>query len=193
MPLSLVAQSKLGMENYYYTGLPGNSSVVPMVHLETKRSFRGELRYNYEDARTFSLFAGKTIGGGKALEYHISPMIGFSTGLFRGISVAVNTEMEWKGLYLTSQNQLSMSTRNDKGSFIFSWSELGYNISDHFFGGIAMQYTIANGGNKAEPGFLAGFCLDKITIPFYAFSPFDHERYFVAGLIIECDLKKKNR
>jgi hypothetical protein len=191
MPLSLCAQSKLGVENYYYPGTPGINSVVPVIHLETKNSFRGELRYNYEDAKTLSFFAGKTISAGKAVQYSISPMVGFSTGIFTGISVATNIEAEWKNVYFSSQNQYSMATRGGYDNFLFSWSELGYNLSPHFFGGVAVQYTRSGGISKTEPGFVGGFCLGDLTVPLYAFSPFGPGKYFVAGLIYEFNLKAK--
>ncbi|HEV7783450.1 MAG TPA: hypothetical protein VGO58_19385 [Chitinophagaceae bacterium] len=191
MPLSLRAQSKLGIENYYYSGKPGSNSVVPVVHFETKNSFRGELRYNYEDANTLSFFTGKTIAAGKAVQYSISPMVGLSTGTFTGLSFATNIEIEWKSIYFSSENQYSMAMKSGYDNFFFSWSELGYDLSDHFFGGLAVQYTRSGGSNKIEPGFVGGFYLGDLTVPLYAFSPFGPGKYFVVGVIYECNFKKR--
>jgi hypothetical protein len=193
MPLSLHAQAKLGIENYYYPGIQGASSVVPIVHFETGKSWRGELRYNYEDAKTLSFFAGKTIATGNALECSITPMLGLSTGTFSGFSLATNIDVEWKSLYLSSQNQYSLSAKKNYDHFFFSWSELGYNFSDHFFGGIAVQFTRTGGNGNAEPGFVGGFCIGNLTVPFYVFSPFSSGRYYIAGLIYECDFKRQKK
>jgi hypothetical protein len=192
MPLSLFAQSKLGIENYYYPGTPGTSAVVPVIHFESQRSWRGELRYNYEDANTLSLFAGKTFKWGKELQFNFSPMIGFSTGDFAGLSLAANMEAEWKNVYLSSQNQYSRAT-NGEGSFLFTWSEIGYEFAKHFFGGLAVQYTKSQGINQAEPGFVGGFTIGNLTVPFYAFSPFTAGSYYVAGVIYECNFNKRKK
>lgn len=193
LPISLTAQSKLGIENYYYPGTPGSNGVVPVVHFETNHAWRGELRYNYEDAATISLFAGKTITAGKSLKWSISPMIGVSTGVFTGISIATNIEAEWKNLYLSSQNQYSKSTKTGCYNFLFSWSEIGYNISDAVFAGVAFQYTRSVNDNILEPGFVGGFSIGNITVPLYAFSPFGAGRYFVAGVIYECQFKRRKK
>lgn len=188
---NLAAQSKLGIENYYYPGTPGSNGVVPVVHFETNHAWRAELRYNYEDAATISLYAGKTFSSGKSLEWSISPMIGFSTGVFTGVSLATNIEAEWKNLYLSSQNQYSKSTKTGCDNFLFSWSEAGYNFSEAIFAGVAIQYTRSAGHNNLEPGFVGGFSIGNMTVPLYAFSPFGSGRYFVAGVIYECHFKKK--
>jgi hypothetical protein len=187
------AQSKFGIENYNYWGQSNENVIVPMIHIETKKNWYAEVRYNYEDAQTLSLFGGKTFTGGKSLQYSITPMTGASFGNFTGLSFAANAEVEWKNFYLSSQTQYSIATRINNDNFFFSWSELGYNISDHIFGGLAIQYTRQQEMNKTEPGFVAGLNFKGVSIPFYVFSPFKPGRYFVLGLNYEYKFKKSNK
>ena len=189
---NLPAQSSLLLENYYYKG-QGINTVVPMFHLETKNNWYGELRYNYEDINTLSLYAGKTIAGGNALQYCITPLLGYSAGRFRGPSFAVNAEAEWKNFFASSQTQYSLSLKTTEESFFFTWSEAGYAICDYFFAGLALQYTRLNCGDNFEPGFVAGLSFKNISFPCYIFSPFQAERYFVFGLNYEFSLKKKKQ
>ena len=188
---SLPAQSKWVFENYTYPGQQGAGAIVPMVHVETKNNWYAELRYNYEDVQTLSFFGGKTFTSGNAFEYSLTPLAGFSTGNFTGISLGMNTGAAWKNFYLSSQTQYSIGTKREVADFFFSWSEVGYNLSPVFFSGLAMQYTRQSGHTKFEPGFVAGVCIKDFSFPVYVFSPFHGDRYFVVGLNYEYNWKKK--
>jgi len=193
------AQWKAGIEQYFYTHTTLSEAFVPMVHLQSPDNFYAELRYNYEEAKTISFFAGKAFPGGNAFEYKITPMAGYSTGRFTGLSLAINTDAEWKNIFFSSQTQYSMSVRkkdtlalkNNTDNFFYSWSEMGYNLTDHFFAGLSMQYTRQTGESDFEPGFLAGLSFKDLSFPFYVFSPFRSDRYFIIGVNYEFSLKKK--
>ncbi len=187
------AQSKWVIENYNYLGQPGSGVVVPMLHFETKKNWYAELRYNYEDNQTISFFGGKTFKGGNNFEYSLTPLAGFSAGRFTGVSFGVNADAEWKNFYLSSQTQYSFGTKKDIADFFFSWSELGYNISKHFFAGLAMQYTRQIDNNSFEPGFVAGLEIKNFSFPVYVFSPFRSGCYFVVGMNYEYNLNKKKK
>jgi hypothetical protein len=185
------SQSKWMFENYNYIKQPGAASFVPMLHFETKNNWYGELRYNYEDVRTMSLLGGRTISGGKSISYTLTPMLGISAGQFTGITTAINVDAEWKNFYLSLESQFSKTLKKDRANFFFNWSELGYSISDHLFAGLALQYTLEQDAVYTEPGFLAGFSFGNVSVPFYVFSPFRSDRYFVLGVNVEYSLKKK--
>jgi hypothetical protein len=196
-----LAQPKAGAELYVYTGMPFSEAIVPVFHLQSVNNWYAELRYNYEDAKTLSLYGGKIFSGGNNLAYNITPMAGFSTGRFTGVSFAVNADIEWKNFFFSSQTQYSIAIKKNDSitikksaeNFFFSWSELGYTISDHFFAGLAMQYTKQGSENDFEPGFLAGLSFKNLSFPFYVFSPFRQERYFVLGVNYEFSLKKRKK
>jgi hypothetical protein len=185
------AQSKMVFENYNYWGHQTPAIFVPMIHIETKNNWYAEMRYNYEEAETISIYAGKTFGGDNALHYHITPMAGFSAGRFTGVSFATNAEVNWKKIYFSSQSQYSRSFKKEIPDFFFSWSEAGYNVFRIFFAGLAVQYTRQQGVNDIQPGFVAGLNFKNISIPFYLFSPFQPGRYIVLGFNYEYNLKKK--
>jgi len=187
----LSAQSKLGFENYNYWGQQSQGTFVPLIHFETNKNWYAELRYNYEDAQTISFYAGKTFSGGNDLTYSIIPLAGFSYGRFTGASIAANTEVEWKKFYISSQSQYSVGLRKETPDFFFTWSELGYNISDHVYAGGAIQYTWQLNSGAIEPGFVVGINFKKFSVPFYVFNPFKQSSYLVLGLNYEYDLKRR--
>ena len=193
MLLDVAAQWKAGIEQYKYIGTQSAGSVVPTIHIQSSNNWYAELRYNYEDAETLSLYGGKTFAGGSGLDYNITPMVGFSTGKFTGVSFAAKAETRWENFYLSSETQYSMAIKNNTTNFFFSWSELGYNISSNFFGGLAMQYTRQEGISNFEPGLVAGVSIKNISFPFYVFSPSRPDGYFILGLNYEYNLKKKNK
>jgi hypothetical protein len=185
------SQSKWVFEQYNYIRQPDASAFVPMVHFQTKNNWYGELRYNYEDAQTLSLFGGKTLTGGKSLTWSITPMAGYSTGKFTGVSAGINNEIEWKDFYFSAQSQYSMATKKDIANFFFNWSEAGYSFSDYFYSGIAMQFTRQKQKGYLEPGIVSGLCFRNFSLPFYVFNPLRNDCYFVLGLNYEYNLKKK--
>ena len=189
----LAAQSKWGFENYHYLDDPASSAIVPVIHIETQKNIYAEVRYNYEAAGTITLLGGKTFAGGRKMSYRIKPMTGFSFGKFTGITGAVETDLAWKALYFSLQAQQSIATRESPGSFFFSWSELGCDLGRHFFGGIALQYSLQDREDKAEPGIVAGISINRFSFPCYLFNPFQPGAHLVIGLNYEWSFKKKNR
>lgn len=185
------AQAKAGIEQYSYSGMPLSDAIVPLYHIQSANNWYGELRYNYEDVQTLSVYAGKTISGGKITEFSITPLLGFSTGRFKGISLAANSEISWKQFYISSQLQYSHSIKKGTESFFFNWSELAYNVSPVFFTGFTMQYTRQPGQTDIEPGILAGFNFNSLSFPFYVFSPLREGQYFILGINYEYNFKKR--
>jgi hypothetical protein len=185
------SQAKSGLENY--NQLSGRSEYLwmPIMHYQANNGIYGEFRYNYEDANTVSLFAGKLFEGGKGIEYSFVPMLGFSSGNFTGASVALNSDIEWKRLYFSSQSQFSIATNKGINNFFFSWSEAGINFSDIFFAGTALQFTYQQKRSKVDPGLVAGFDIKNFSIPVYVFNPFNSDNYFIVGLNFEFNFKRR--
>ena len=191
MQPELSAQSKWIFENYHYWGQPNATTIVPVISFETKSNLHAELRYNYEEIQTVSLFGGRAFHAGNTFKISVTPLAGISLGKFQGISGGVNADLNWKGLYLSSQSQYSRTTIKEAKSFFFTWSEMGYTIKNKFFGGVALQYTLADKVKEMSHGFLAGINFKNVSIPFYVFNPSRKNMYFVAGFNYELQLKKK--
>ena len=164
---------------------------MPVIHFQTRSKIYSEIRYNYEEMQTLSLFGGRTISGGKNLLFSITPMAGLSTGKFTGISLATKAEAEWKNIYASTELQYSMAAKKSMTSFFFNWSELEYYIMRNLFAGVTIQYTRQDGISDVQPGFVSGLEFKNISIPFYLFNPFQQDRSFVLGLIYEYQIKKK--
>lgn len=186
-------QAKSGMESYSLLGQGKNYVWMPILHYQSQKGFYTELRYNYEDVQTLSLFGGKSFETGNELNCEITPMLGFSAGKFSGASFATNAEAEWKNIYVSSQTQFSVSFKKDIPGFFFSWSELGYSFTRFLFAGIAVQYTRQEGESIVEPGVVAGLSFKNFSVPVYFFKPFRTGQYIIVGLNFEYKLKMKKK
>jgi len=187
------AQSKFGIENYNYLGLPGPGAVVPMIHFETKQNWYAELRYNYEESQTLSFFAGKIFENDKKFSWKIIPMAGFSAGNFTGISIGFDAEASYNAFYISSQSQYSRAAKKANANFFFSWSELGFNISKHLYGGVAMQFTQEVACRSFEPGLVAGIEVKNFSFPVYVFNPLTQGCYVVIGINYSCQFSGRKK
>lgn len=193
LSLTVTGQAKSGLENYNFLGRGQQYAWMPVFHYETTDGLYAEFRYNYEALNTFSMYGGKSFSGGRKLQFVITPMLGFSAGDFTGISVAANTEAEWSALYFSCQSQYSIATSPENADFLFNWAELGYMAGAHFFGGLAMQYTVEQSSYELDPGVVGGVNFRNISIPLYVFKPFSKGRFFILGINFQYNIKKNRK
>jgi hypothetical protein len=189
--LKASAQWKGGIEQYNYINARTAGNFVPVLHIQSSKNWYAEMRYNYDNDQTGSLYVGKELSGGNRWNYSITPMIGASIGNFKSIAVANKTELENKKFFVSIEAQYNQALNNDQSSFFFTWSEVSFNFSKWFFSGAAVQYTLQQGAEDFEPGIIAGISFKNISIPVYVFSPFRSNTYLVIGLNYEYNLKTK--
>lgn len=176
-------QTHGGFEQYYYSGNKGASTIVPRVYYQSKKNWYGEVRYNYEEVATFSFNAGKTFSNDGNISYSITPTVGVVAGRLNGASMGMNTEVDYKNLFFSSESQYTFSAQSKYADFLFNWSELCYQATSHIYTGLALQLThLYKTANTWEPGVMIAFSFNKFTFPLYAFSPANSKRYFVLGI-----------
>lgn len=177
---------KRGVEQYYYGGTKGFSTIVPKLFYQNKKNWYAEVRYNYEELETISINAGKSFSKEDDLSYTITPIAGITAGKLNGASLGLNAETEYKNLFFSAESQYTFSPRNRDANFFYNWSELGYQVTNKLYTGFAMQMTrLYNTANTWEPGIMAGLTFNKWTFPIYVFNPSANTRYFVVGINIQ--------
>lgn len=187
MQPDLVAQTKTGIENYNFLSAGEAYVWMPVVHHQWKKGLYTEMRYNYEEQKTASVYMGKNFTGEKGkLEYSVIPMVGLVFGKYNGASVAANIDIGRKKMFLSMQTQYTVNRDDAMNNFFFNWSELGYQPLKWFYAGLSTQIT-KPWKSRFEPeyGLMAGFIIKKITIPLYVFSPLKSNRNFVIGINAE--------
>lgn len=186
MQPDVYAQTKTGIENY---NLKGNNEAylwMPIIHRTGKKGFHTEVRYNYEERKTASVYVGQNFRRDSILSYSVTPMLGWVFGEFNGASAAVNADADYKKFFASLQTQYTVSKDGASQNFFYYWAEAGYQPADWFFAGISTQLTkVYKETAVTEYGTLVGFNIKKITIPVYVFSPFSSRRNFIVGINIE--------
>lgn len=152
-----------------------------------------ELRYNYEDIRTISFYAGKTFVPGKRKNMTFTPMIGWSAGTFTGVSAAFKLEGDFDKYFVSTEMQYSRAIKQNSSSFMFSWTEAGFNLSKNFFAGVTIQTTIQPGSDEIQPGIVAGFTTGRLCVPVYLFRPFRSKSFFIVGLNYQLEFSGKSK
>lgn len=181
--LSGHAQPQGGEDQYYYLTPAKTFTLVPVVYYQTNDNWYMEGRYNYEALKTFSFYAGRTFGKQATFSYSVSPVAGLVVGEYRGASLGANVECDYKKVFLSSQFQYTFSWQNRKEDFVYSWTDLSYQLSKKIYLGLSLQQTnVYNEQPRLEHGFFTKAVFKKWSVPLYVFQPEKDERYYVLGL-----------
>lgn len=179
------AQQEGGLEQYFYLRQNDVLEMVPMVHYQTKKGWYSEVRYNYEDFKTVSFYGGKIVSKEKGkLSYSLLPLLGAVMGKYQGGSLGLNINVEYKDFFLYSQSQYTLSTITRFDNFFYSWSEVGYEVWEWLYAGLALQHTRMYDAkfDIGETGFVLGFTVGKWVLPLYAFNLWGNDHYFIVGI-----------
>lgn len=188
------SQRSLGFEQLCYVDNPGPSPtpsiLVPRLYYRSTGSWYGEARYNYEEVKTFSLYAGRTFSKQDSLSWSLTPVAGILLGKLKGNAAGLNIAVNDGKWYFSSAVQAVFSWENKQYNFIYSWSELGYQATPHLYTGLVLQQTsLYDMHTKWEPGVQIGILVYKWTFPVYAFNPMGKDRRFVIGITREWEWK----
>ncbi|MEO6456367.1 MAG: hypothetical protein ABIN97_19980 [Ginsengibacter sp.] len=181
-----ISQTHGGVEQYYYAGHNRVSTIVPKVYFQNNKKWYAEIRYNYDELETVSFNAGKTFSKENSLSYAITPIAGLMAGRYNGGSFGLNTELDYKKIFFSAESQYALSFEGREADFFYNWSEIGYQVTDHIYTGLALQLThLYKATNSWEFGIMTGFSINKWTFPVYIFNPAGNNRYFVLGINLE--------
>lgn len=186
MQHNLQAQAKLGIENYNSVSRSEPYLWIPIISRTGTKGLHTEMRYNYEERKTGSVYIGKKFGRDSTFSYKLTPMLGWVFGEYNGASVALNTDLEYKQFYISVQSQYTMSATGREADFFYGWGEIGLDVTDWLYTGLSSQLTKPyKERSETEYGMLVGFNVKKMSIPVYVFSPFNNNINFLIGINLE--------
>lgn len=99
-----------------------------------------EARYQWEDWRTASVWAGRWLSFGDKVHFDFAPMAGVVFGYTNGIAPGYVLEAEWKIVSLYSSSEYMYDLDDGANSFTYTWSELAFDL-DHLLIGMVVQRT----------------------------------------------------
>lgn len=151
--------------------VPDDTSYFDPIFTADHQWLHLEARYNYENLRTGSLWAGYNLSFGQKLVFQATPMVGTVFGNTTGIAPGYEVSLTYKKVELTSQGEYVIDLKNDRSNFFYSWDELIYSPTDWFHAGLAAQHTLAyKTPLDIQRGILVGVSHKKIDFTTYVFN-----------------------
>lgn len=152
--------------------VPSETGYVQPVFTADHSWLHLEARYNYENLRTGSLWAGYNFTAGKKLVLSVTPMVGGVFGRTTGIAPGCEASLTYKKIEASISNEYVFDTTHKSGNFYYSWPQLTYSPVDWFRIGAVAQHTNAyQTPVDIQRGFLIGFSHKKREFTTYVFDP----------------------
>ena len=131
-----------------------------------------EARYNYENFRTGSLWAGYNFSWGKTWQFSVTPMIGGVFGRTNGIAPGCEASLTWKRLTFSLDNEYVFDTGSKSGNFYYSWPQVTIQaLSWLSFGGVAQHTKVFQTSLDVQRGFFIGVQHKHMEVTTYVFNP----------------------
>jgi hypothetical protein len=116
-----------------------------------------EARYNYENFRTGSLWAGYNFSWGKTWQFEVTPMIGGVFGRTNGIAPGCEASLSWKILELSLDNEYVFDTTSKSGNFYYAWPQFTIAPVEWLsFGAVAQRTKTFETKLDTQQGFFVG-------------------------------------
>jgi hypothetical protein len=146
-----------------------------------------EARYNYEDRRSVSGFAGWNLAVGSTVSLEVTPMFGAVVGDTDGVIPAVEVTVSVGPVEFNSEGEYLIDLNRSRDSFFYSWSELSVWPTDWLRAGLVAQRTRVFQRLFREPldihrGLLVGITVRWIEGVVYFFNPGSDDDYVVASV-----------
>ena len=163
--------------------VPDSHDIVSPVVMADRGWLHLEVRYNYENFRTGSIWIGYNFSLGEKLVLDFTAMVGGVLGDTVGVAPGYRFSLTYGKLELTSESEYVFDTRDSADSFFYNWSELAVSPADWFRAGVVIQRTRLYGEDRdVQRGFLAGFSYKNANATAYVFNPDAGKPTFVLAL-----------
>jgi hypothetical protein len=130
-----------------------------------------EVRYNYENLETGSLWVGYNFSAGHKLVLQATPMIGGVFGNTTGVAPGYEFSLSYKKLTLSGQGEYVFDTRDRSGSFFYAWPQLTYSPRDWLnFGLVAQDTKTYHTALGVQRGLFLGFSHKQVHFTTYEFN-----------------------
>ena len=167
---------------YYYL-VPDEKNTLSLIGYADHKSLHFEGRYNYEDHKTGSLFAGWRFEGGSKFVFGATPMIGLVFGNTNGTGAGLELDAAYGIFDFYSETEYIVDFSGTENNFLYTWGEIGVSPFDRFRTGISYQRTkLYQTQFDVQRGLFAEYQLWKFTLGAYYFDPFSSSQYAIASL-----------
>lgn len=154
--------------NYFFQG--GDYIFLPVFKADKNR-LHLETRYNYEDLKTFSAWAGYNFSGGGKIAYTITPMAGFAAGQTKGGLLGLELTFTVGRFELYSESEYLFDKDDQVNNFYYNWTDLTYSPRDWWWIGLSGQRTrLYQTDLEIQRGFFLGAGLESWEFTGYVYN-----------------------
>jgi hypothetical protein len=147
------------------------------IHLES--------RYNYEDLKSASIFAGWTFSMGESCAFALTPMAGVAFGRTTGFVPALEASIEYGVFDWYVESEYFLDVDEPSEGFFYSWLELGVAPFDLLRLGAMTQWTKSSQNPlEFDGGPFVQLTPAQGTVSVYALNLFTDSWFVVVGLEI---------
>lgn len=173
---------EFSVAGYYYM-FPSDEDIPMAIVRADRGKLHIEARYNYEDRRTASAFAGFNFLSGDAFTVELTPMAGVAFGSVTGIIPALEVSLGYGAFDFYAEGEYLIDLSDKSGNFAYTWLELGVMPTDVFRTGLAAQRTrVFESPLEIDRGLFAQAIVNPATLSLYGFNLFTDSWFLVIGL-----------
>jgi hypothetical protein len=175
----------VGVEAYAYLQQEDGNFVLPILRAD-HGSLHLEARYQYEDRKTFSAWAGWAFETGKTLQLQVVPMVGAIVGQTDGVAPGLEFTLSWKSLSLYGEAEYVFDLEGKDGNFFYYWSELGWQATPWLSLGLAAQRTRLFQSELAiDRGLFAALTWEPVTLKAYGYNLDGESPFGIVALAVD--------
>lgn len=151
--------------------VPGDRDYLQPTFTADRDTLHLELRYNYEDIDTGSVWAGYNFSVGEELTLDFTPMIGVVAGDTDGIAPGFELTLAYGKFELYTEGEFLFDIEESSDSYFYTWTELSFAPVDWFRVGLVIQRTKANDTDfDIDRGLLVGLSYENLSFDAYIFN-----------------------
>ena len=173
-----------GSASVFYYALPADDDFPLVVGTADRGALHGEVRYNYEDLKTVSLFGGWNFAGGESVEFLVTPMAGVAFGQTTGLIPALELSLATGAFDFYVEGEYLFDLEDSEASFFYTWSELGATFGPVRAGLTAQRLRIFQSPLEIDRGLFAQLTQGPATFSFYAFNVATESSFLIFGFAV---------
>jgi hypothetical protein len=166
-----------------YSDPPGSEDRLTPILYGDRGPLHLELRYNYEDLQTVSLFTGWTFELEGAVEGGLTPKLGAAAGDTDGIAPGLELDLGWRDFAWYTEAEYLFDVHDSDDDFFYAWSTLTYGITDWLSAGLVTERSkLVDTDYSVQRGLALEFTRARFDFSLYAFNLGSDDSYAVVAL-----------
>jgi hypothetical protein len=167
--------------------IPGEQDYFNPTFYARHNNLHLEARYNYEDAQTTSLWAGRRFVFGESVKFVIVPMGGVVFGNTNGLAPGLEMEVTWKKLDFYSESEQVFDFNTKDNNFYYQYGEVAFRpIHALRFGAVVQRTRLFESALELQRGLFTEYYAGRFRAGLFGFSPFnDENRYWIASVSVD--------